>query len=87
MASRSWEKAHSPYWSLHVEAWHQSGMDRTVYCRQHGLSIKTFGRWMKHLISKEEARKHAEYLLELRRKSGASSGERTAKGVRSGAMR
>ena len=67
MASRSWEKAHSPYWSLHVEAWRQSGMDRAVYCRQHGLSIKTFGRWMKHLISKEEARKHAEYLLELRR--------------------
>jgi transposase-like protein len=42
-------------------------MDRAVYCRQHGLSIKTFGRWMKHLVSKEEARKHAEYLLELRR--------------------
>lgn len=67
MASRSWEKAHSPYWSLHVEAWRQSGMDRAIYCRQHGLSIKTFGRWMNHLISREEARKHAEYLLELRR--------------------
>jgi transposase-like protein len=67
MASRSWEKAHSPYWSLHVEAWRQSGMDRAIYCRQHGLSVKTFGRWMNHLISKEEARKHAEYLLELRR--------------------
>lgn len=68
MASRSWEKAHSPYWSLHVEAWRQSGMDRAIYCRQHGLSTKMFGRWMKHLISKEDARKHAEYLLELRRK-------------------
>ena len=67
MASRSWEKAHSPYWSLHVEAWRQSGMDRAIYCRRHGLSVKTFGRWMNHLISKEEARKHAEYLLELRR--------------------
>jgi len=67
MASRSWEKAHSPYWSLHVEAWRQSGMDRAIYCRQHGLSVKAFGRWMNHLISKEEARKHAEYLLELRR--------------------
>lgn len=67
MASRSWEKAHSPYWSLHVEAWRQSRMDRAIYCRQHGLSVKTFGRWMNHLISKEEARKHAEYLLELRR--------------------
>ena len=42
-------------------------MDRAIYCRQHGLSIKTCARWMNHLISKEEARKHAEYLLELRR--------------------
>jgi hypothetical protein len=42
-------------------------MDRAIHCRQHGLSIKTFGRWMNHLISKEEALKHAEYLLELRR--------------------
>jgi hypothetical protein len=42
-------------------------MDRAAYCRQHGLSIKTFGRCMKHLISKEEARKHAEHLFELRR--------------------
>ena len=42
-------------------------MDRAIYCRQQGLSIKTFGRWMKHPVSKEEARKHAEYLLELRR--------------------
>lgn len=79
MASRSWEKAHSPYWSLHVEAWHQSGMDRTVYCRQHGLSIKTFGRWMKHLISKEEARKHAEYLLELRREERRQQREKNGK--------
>jgi len=79
VASRSWEKAHSPYWSLHVEAWHQSGMDRTVYCRQHGLSIKTFGRWMKHLISKEEARKHAEYLLELRREERRQQREKNGK--------
>src|SRR3979490_3042360 len=42
VASRSWVKAHSPYWSLHVEAWRQSGMARADYCRQHGLSTKTF---------------------------------------------
>ena len=80
MASRSWEKAHSPYWSLHVEAWRQSRMDRAIYCRQHGLSVKTFGRWMNHLISKEEARKHAEYLLELRREERRQ--ERRKKGKR-----
>ena len=67
MASRSWVKAHSPYWSLHVEAWRQSGMARADYCRQHGLSTKTFERWMKHLISKEEAREHAKSLQDSRR--------------------
>jgi transposase-like protein len=65
---RSWEKAHSSYWSLHVEAWRRSGLSRTEYCRRHGLKKKTFDRWMKHLIGVEEARKHAEELRELRRK-------------------
>src|SRR6266849_5876053 len=68
VASRSWVKAHSPYWSLHVEAWRQSGMARADYCRQHGLSTKTFERWMKHLISKEEAREHAKSLQDSRRR-------------------
>jgi hypothetical protein len=62
-------------------------MDRAMHCRQHGLSIKTFGRWMNHLISKEEARKHAEYLLELHREERRQQRGRTAKGVRSGATR
>jgi len=65
-ARRSWEKAHSPYWSLHVEAWRRSELSRTEYCGRHGLSKNTFDRWMKHLIGKDDARKHAEYLLELR---------------------
>lgn len=67
MASRSWVKAHSRYWSLHVEAWRQSGTERAECCRQHGLSTKTFERWMKHLISKEEAREHAKSLQDSRR--------------------
>lgn len=67
MASRSRVKAHSPYWSLHVEAWRQSGMARADYCRQHGLSTKTFDSWMKHLISKEEAGEHAKSLQDSRR--------------------
>jgi len=37
-------------------------MARSDYCRQHRLSTKTFERWMKHLISKEEAREHAKSL-------------------------
>src|SRR5262249_41372865 len=64
----SWEKAHSPYWSLHVEAWRRSGLSRAEYCGRHGLKTKTFARWMKHLIGVEEARRHTQELRELRRK-------------------
>jgi hypothetical protein len=65
---RSWENAHSPYWSLHVEAWRRSRLSRMEYCARHGLKTKTFARWMKHLIGVEEARKHTAELRELRRK-------------------
>jgi transposase-like protein len=65
---RSWANAHSPYWSLHVEAWRRSGLSRAEYCARHGLKTQTFVRWMKHLIGVEEARRHMEELRELRRK-------------------
>jgi hypothetical protein len=67
----SWANAHSPYWSLHVEAWRRSGLSRADYCVRHGLKVKIFTRWMKHLIGVEEARKHADQLRELRRKERA----------------
>ena len=76
VGKRSWAQAHSPYWSMHVEAWRQSGLSRTEYCRQHGLSKKTFDKWMKHLISAEDARKHKEYLTELRRKESREAREK-----------
>jgi transposase-like protein len=67
----SWANAHSPYWSLHVEAWRRSGLSRGEYCARHGLKPTIFVRWMKHLIGVEEARKHADELRELRRKERA----------------
>ncbi|PYE85187.1 IS66 family insertion sequence element accessory protein TnpA [Phyllobacterium leguminum] len=76
VGKRSWAKAHSPYWSMHVEAWRQSGLNRTEYCRQHGLSKNTFDKWMKHLIREEDARKHKEYLAELRRKESREAREK-----------
>ena len=78
---RSWEKAHSPYWSLHVEAWRRSGLSRSDYCSRHGLKKKTFDRWMKHLIGVEEARRHAEELRELRRKERRQQRQKTGKGT------
>ena len=31
----------------HVEAWRQSGLSRSAYCRQHGLNKTTFARWVR----------------------------------------
>jgi Transposase len=83
---RSWKNAHSPYWSLHVEAWRRSGLSRAEYCGRHGLKTKTFVRWMKHLIGVEEARRHTEELRELRlkerRQQRKNGGRRPRFGVR-----
>lgn len=79
VGKRSWAKAHSPYWSMHIEAWRQSGLNRTEYCRHHGLTKTTFDKWMKHLVSKEDARKHAEYLAELRRRESHEEREKRLK--------
>lgn len=59
-ARRSW-------WLVHIEAWRQSGLDRTNYCRQHGLWKCTFDRWLKYFAGVDAARKHTEYQAELRR--------------------
>lgn len=60
-------KARQSFWSVHIEAWQRSGMDRTSYCRQNGLWKCTFDRWLNYLAGKEAARKQAEYQAELRR--------------------
>ncbi len=60
-------KARQSWWRVHIEAWRQSGLDRTNYCRQNGLWKCTFDRWLKYLAGKEAAREHAEYQAELRR--------------------
>ncbi len=33
------------FWQAHVKAWSASGMTQAEYCRQNGLSIKSFGYW------------------------------------------
>lgn len=53
--------AHQSYWSVHIEAWRQSGVSRTRYCRDHGLNRHTFGSWVIYLMGRDEARKHEEY--------------------------
>jgi len=76
-------KARQSWWRVHIEAWRQSGVDRTNYCRRHGLTKTTFDRWLNYLAGKEAARKHAEYQAELRRQKKLDEQEkRRRKGVR-----
>jgi hypothetical protein len=45
--SRFANKAHRAFWSVHIEAWRQSGVSQRAYCSQHRLSSETFRRWRK----------------------------------------
>jgi hypothetical protein len=69
MASRYFEgEARQKYWSVHVEAWRQSKLTKRKYCGEHGLSVHSFDRWMKHLMDKEAVKLRAELQREERRK-------------------
>ena len=37
------------YWQTEVNAWQQSGMNQTGYCRSRELKIKTFAYWLRKL--------------------------------------
>jgi hypothetical protein len=37
------------FWFGHVQAWKASGLPRTVYCHQHGLSPHAFNAWVARL--------------------------------------
>ncbi len=39
------------FWEKHLSDWQASGLSQTGYCREHGLSIKSFVYWKKRLVS------------------------------------
>ncbi len=70
MAPRcSWAKAENPFWPNHVAAWYRRALEAEDYCRKHNLSTTSLMRRTRHLLSKEELRKRAEYLRNLPRKT------------------
>lgn len=71
--------ARQSWWRVHIEAWRQSGLDRTNYCRRHALTKSTFDRWLNYLAGQEAARKHAEYQAELRREKRREAHEKRRK--------
>jgi transposase-like protein len=42
-------KALRAYWSVHIQAWLQSGISRAEYCRVHRLTVRTMKGWIKAL--------------------------------------
>lgn len=60
-------RARLEWWSVHVEAWRRSGLSRKIYCRQHRLTEKTFGRWLCRIEGAEALRAKAELAREAKR--------------------
>jgi transposase-like protein len=60
-------RARHEWWSVHVEAWRRSGLSRRIYCRQHRLTEKTFGRWLVRIEGVEALRAKAELAREAKR--------------------
>jgi transposase-like protein len=60
-------RARREWWSVHIEAWQRSGLSRKIYCRQHRLTEKTFGRWLRAIEGVEALRAKAELAREARR--------------------
>ncbi|HLF67594.1 MAG TPA: IS66 family insertion sequence element accessory protein TnpB [Gammaproteobacteria bacterium] len=39
------------FWQQHIQAWQRGSLSQTEYCRQHELSLATFGYWRRRLKS------------------------------------
>ncbi len=88
---RSWAKA-NPCWSLHVHSWYCGDQDAEEYCGRRKLSMATFERWVRHLVSPEDLcktdRNAAEFCAARRQNVSARSGRRSgARGPRAIAIR
>lgn len=69
MASKYFQnKARRSYWLVHIQAWRQSGVTRTEYCREHRLTKGTFDRWLTVLNERESL----QIKVRRKRRRGAS---------------
>lgn len=64
-------KARREWWGIHIEAWQRSGLSRRLYCRQHRLNEKTFGRWLAVLEDVQALRTKAALAREAKRNKAA----------------
>lgn len=39
------------FWQAHIDAWRESGLSQVAYCKQHKLSLSSFGYWRHKRVS------------------------------------
>jgi hypothetical protein len=42
------------YWQHHINAWQQSGLNQTAYCRKHGIKQYQMSYWKNRLFKSEQ---------------------------------
>jgi hypothetical protein len=75
-ASAFLDKANNPYWSTHVATWYRGHQEAEEYCRRRKLSIATFERCARHVVSPEDLHKRTEHLQKLRREEQVRQGKK-----------
>ena len=53
------------FWQDHIDQWHQSGLSKIGYCRDHGMSKSTFDSWFKKLQQPRQESKRSRDFLSL----------------------
>jgi hypothetical protein len=71
------------FWKRHLEAWRASGQTQQIYCREHGVSFKTFTRY-RDLIGREGKAQAAATLIPVSVKPAAVVKKSPASAVRAG---
>src|SRR6185437_13017439 len=87
VGSRYFEnEARRAWWSVHIEAWRQSGLSQRAYCRKHRLTDTTFSRWLKVLVGEKALRAKVEIEAEQRHERRRRKGKALSIGMRSKAV-
>ncbi len=68
-------------WLAHVEAWRQSGMSQTEYCRKNGINNHQFGYWKKKFTRKEKSAQCSAFVAIPIQHRTASNSDQSDSGV------
>lgn len=53
------------FWQRHMEAWGRSGLTQARYCREHELSLASFGYWRRRLRTSPQTKPNGSALVPI----------------------